>query len=79
MCIAIFEYLYSINLLDCQLGSTFAKVIEAVRHVIKRVKRTNRRSVIAMPIIGPKNIAANDVIEEAVKENIVVVTAAGKE
>ena len=75
----IFEYLYSINLFDCDLASSFSKVIYAVRRVIQRVKITNRRSVIAMPLIGPKSIAANNVIEDAVNENIVVVTAAGKE
>ena len=52
--------------------------MKAVQHVTKRVKETGRRSVLAMPLIGAKSTVLNTVVEEAVKENITVVTAAGK-
>ena len=53
-------------------------MVRAVQHVIKRVKTTGCRSVIAVPLVGRRSDILNDVVEEAVKENIVVVTAAGK-
>ena len=71
-------YLPSINLLTCQLSTSVLNVVKAVQHVIKRVKETNRRSVLAMPLIGGKSAVFNRIVEEAVKENITVVTSAGK-
>ena len=71
-------HLHSINLLTCRLFSNVANLVRAVQHVIKRVKTTGRRSVIAVPLLGLRSDILNDVVEEAVKENIVVVTAAGK-
>ena len=44
-------------------------------------KKEGRRSVLAIPLVGGKSLKSDDliaVVEEAVKENIVVVTAAGK-
>ena len=46
--------------------------------MIRTVKKTGRRSILTIPLIGPRLDAFNDVVEDAVKENIVVVTAAGK-
>ena len=52
--------------------------MKAIQYAIKKAKSTGRRSVITVPLIGTKSDVLNDVVEEAVKENIVVVTAAGK-
>ena len=49
-----------------------------MQHVIKRVKKTDRRSVLAIPLVGGKSRYFNKVVEQAVKENIIVVTSAGK-
>ena len=49
-----------------------------MQFVIKKANNTGRRSVIAMPLVGIKSDVVNDVVEEAVKENVVVVTSAGK-
>ena len=46
--------------------------------MIKRAMTTGRRSVIAVALLGSKSKGLNDVIEEATKQNITVVTAAGK-
>ena len=71
-------HIHSINLMTCELSSYMSTVIEAVKHVIKRVKTTGRRSVLAVPLIGRKTQSMNDAVEEATKENITVVTPAGK-
>ena len=70
--------LHSINVMSCQLSSNIANVVKAIQHVIRRVQTTSRRSVIAMPLIGSRSDILNSVVEEAVKENITVVTSAGK-
>ena len=46
--------------------------------MIQRARRSGRRSVISMSLIGPRSAAVNVAIREAVANNIVVVTAAGK-
>ena len=74
----MFIYIHSINLLQCQLSTNLSTVVKAVRHVIKRVKATGHRSVLAVPLIAGKTQTLNDVMEEATKENITVVTSAGK-
>ena len=56
-----------------------ANLQKAVQRVIKNVKRTGRRSVLATPIVGFRSHILNNIVENAVKENIVVVTTAGKE
>ena len=71
-------YLPSINLLTCQLSTSVLNVMKAVQHVIKRVNETNHKSVLAMPLISIKSAVFNNIVEEAVKENITVVTPAGK-
>ena len=52
---------------------------KAVQHVIETVKRTGHRSVLAIPLVGGRSHSFNNIVEDAVKENIVVVTSAGKE
>ena len=52
---------------------------KAVQHVIEAVKRTGRRSVLSIPLVGVRSHYFNSIVEDAVKENIVVVTSAGKE
>ena len=67
----------SINVLNCRLSGFFSEVIRGINYVISSAKRTKRRSVIALPLIGPITGAIDDIMEEAVKENIVLVASAG--
>jgi len=53
-------------------------VVRGIRYVINRTKHTGRRSVIALPLLGPQNDAFDVAAEEAVKQNIVLVAAAGE-
>ena len=46
--------------------------------MMNRTKITGRRSVITLPLVGPKNNIVNNVIERAVIDNIVVVASAGE-
>jgi len=64
--------------LNYQLNGYFSYVIAGINHVIQRARQTGRRSVISMSLIGPKTEAINVAIREAVANNIVVITAAGK-
>ena len=60
------------------MSTSLSTVREAVKHVIRMVKSTGRRSVLAVPLIGGRSQSFNDAVEEATKENITVVTSAGK-
>ena len=71
-------HIHSINVMPCELSSYMSIARVAVKHVIKRVKTTGRRSVLVIPMIGRKTQSMNDAVEEATKENITVVTPAGK-
>ena len=72
------SYPYSINVANCNLIGFSFEVIRGIYYVINRTKRTGRRSVIALPLFRPHTNYAFDVAaEEAVKQNIVVVVAAG--
>ena len=64
--------------MNCELNGYFSYVIAGINHVIERARQTGRRSVISMSLIGPKTEAVDVAIREAVANNIVVVTAAGK-
>ena len=66
------------RVLNCDNGGFFSFVIAAINRVIQRARQTGRRSVISMSLIGPKTEAVDVAIREAVANNIVVVTAAGK-
>ena len=60
-------------------GVDISAVIEAMEHVIDRIRFTQRRSVVALPFLGyGHHPDVNDVIRKAVKVGIVVVTGAGK-
>ena len=76
--ILMIVHIHSINLMDCQLSARVSTMVEAVKHVIRMDKTTGRRSVLAVPMIGRKTQPLNDAVEEATKENIIVVTSAGK-
>ena len=76
--IIVFIILYSIRVLNCQNSGFFSYVIAGINHVIERARQTGRRSVISMSLIGAKTEAVDVAIREAVANNIVVVTAAGK-
>ena len=76
--ILIILHIHSINLLTCEMSTHLSTVRDAVKHVIKSVKSTGGRSVLAVPLIGGKSQSFNDAVEEATKESITVVTSAGK-
>ena len=75
---AFLVYICSIRVLGCNLGGFFSFVIAGINHVIQQARQTGRRSVISMSLIGPKTEAVNVAIREAVANNVVVITAAGK-
>jgi len=64
--------------MTCQLSTSATKAKKAVEHVIELVKTTGRRSVLVVPLAGGSSLTLNRAVEKAVKENIVVVTSAGK-
>ena len=66
------------RVLNCENGGFFSFVIAAINRVIQEARQTGRRSVISMSLIGPKTEAVDVAIREAVANNVVVVTAAGK-
>ena len=66
------------RVLNCDGGGSFSFAIAAINRVIQRARQTGRRSVISMSLIGPKTDSIDIAIREAVANNIVVVTAAGK-
>ena len=74
----MFIYIFSINLLACQLFVSVQNIKNAVQHVIKRAEITGHRSVLLFPMVGSKSSALNNIVEEAVNKSIVVVTSAGK-
>lgn len=76
--IIIMCYNHSINLLTCQLTTDVQTVANASQRVIERIKETNRRSVLAVPLVGRPSDILDAIAEEAVKAGIVVVTSAGK-
>ena len=65
-------------MLNCDNAGFFSYVVSGINRVIQEARRTGRRSVISMSLIGPKTEAVDIAIREAVAHNIVVVTAAGK-
>ena len=71
-------FVCSINVLSCGGSGSFVDLIDGMVHVINTVKVTKRRSVIAIALSGPSNAATDGVVETAVKENIVIVAAAGE-
>ena len=66
------------RVLDCDGRGHFGYLMMAINRVIQRARQTGRRSVISLSLIGEKDEAVDVVIREAVANNIVVVTAAGK-
>ena len=66
------------RVLNCDNRGQFTFAIAAINRVIQRARQTGRRSVISMSLIGYKTEAVDVAIREAVANNIVVVTAAGK-
>ena len=66
------------RVLNCENGGFFSFVIAAINRVIQQARQTGRQSVISMSLIGPKTEAVDVAIREAVANNVVVVTAAGK-
>ena len=65
-------------MLNCNNGGFFSFVIAGINRVIQLARQTGRRSVISMSLIGPRTEAVDVAIREAVANNVVVVTAAGK-
>jgi len=71
-------FVYSINVVSCGGSGSFVDLIEGIQHVINTVKVTKRRSVIAITLSGPPSAATDRIVKTAVKENIVIVAAAGE-
>lgn len=61
------------------VGTTLVRAVKRIIKVVKRRGRRGRKAVLAMPIITLKSSRVNAIAEEAVKENITVVTSAGKD
>ena len=81
ICLHCYVYMFihhSINVLTCQLYTSAKKVGKAVEFVIDIVRTTGRRSVLAVPLARRSSLTLIKAVEKAVKENIVVVTSAGK-
>lgn len=78
------KYSYSCSVTDdfwtCPVRIPIINVIKAVQYVIYRAlnKRYWRRTVLVMPIIAFSSIALNAIAEEAIRNNITVITPAGK-
>ena len=70
--------LYSLRVLDCQKLGKQSSVLKALDYVTKiRIKNQNQSMVIVMSLIGPRSYLLNSAVDRAVREGIVVVTAAG--
>ena len=78
---------YSYRIIDdfkqCSEFISVTNVIKAMQHVIwkarnRQYRQYRRRSVLVMPIIAYFSPMLKDLAEEAVENDIVVVTAAGK-
>ena len=68
---------YSIKVLNCNLGGSFAAVIEGINYVVQRKRSTGRPTIISMSLIGPKSDAVNAALKTAKDAGIVVLAAAG--
>lgn len=68
---------YSIRVLNAQLGGSYSGVIAGVNYVVQRARATGRRTVISMSLIGPKSDAVDKVMESAKKAGIINVVAGG--
>lgn len=68
---------YSIKVLNCNLGGSYAAVIEGINYVVQRRKATRRPTVISMSLIGPKSDAVNEVLRTAKEAGVVSLAAAG--
>ena len=68
---------YSIKVLNCNLGGSYAGVIEGINYVVQRVRSTRRPTVISMSLIGPKSDAVNAALATAKANGIISIAAAG--
>ena len=66
--------------MKCRLYTSAVRVIKGLRYVIQRAKHSTEghRSIIVLPLVGKSSAYFNSVVKEAVDNNIVVVTPAGK-
>jgi len=63
---------------ECDGSGNYNNLISGIYHVIIRTRLTGRRSVIAIPLVGPRSLSIDMAVENAVNENIVIVAAAGE-
>ena len=69
--------IYSIRVLNCQNGGSFAGVIAGINHVTNRRKSSGRPTIISMSLIGPKSDGVEQALKIASEAGVVPVVAAG--
>lgn len=69
--------MYSLRVLDCQKMGKQSSVLKALDYVTNAHMKNNRSTVIVMSLLGSKSLLLNSAVDHAVREGIVVVTAAG--
>ena len=75
--VAVEASLYSIKILNCRNSGSYSGLLSGLNFVVSRVRKTGRRSVVSMSLIGPFSKAANEAVRKAESEGIIVVVAAG--
>ena len=71
--------LYSIRVLNCQLGGLFSWVVEGIDQVIKFAQNSGRPTVVSMSLIGPKSEALDAALQRAFYRGILMFVAAGNQ
>ena len=71
--------LISVKVLGCDGSGTYSGILKGFDFVLKRKKTSKNPSVINMSLGGGKSQAINNAVSELVKNNVVVVVAAGNE
>ena len=68
---------YSIKVLNSNLGGSFSAIIAGINHVVQQAARSGRRTIISMSLIGPKSPTVDQVIKTAKERGVISVVAAG--
>lgn len=69
--------IYSIRVLDCNNGGSFAGVIAGINEVTNRKKSSGRPTIISMSLIGPQSAGVEEALKVATEEGVIPVVAAG--
>ena len=70
---------YSIKVLNCELGGLYSWVIEGIDQVIKMKAMSKRPTIISMSLIGPPSDALDAALQRAFSDGILVFVAAGNQ